>query len=168
LITFVEIFKSSIMIQRIQTVYLFIAAVAMGATYFLPLASVYGQNDILHFYTYKIMSDVPDSVSAFPDYFLWPLLTLAILIFILSVVAIFLYKNRRRQLNMVRFAIIAVILMIALFFFYYEKELGAAAAGVVGYETGAYMPVVSFVFLILAYRGIVHDEKLIRSADRLR
>jgi len=168
LITFVATFKSFIMIQRIQTVWLFIAAVAMGATYFLPLASVYGQSDVLHLYTYKIISDVPDSVSPFPDYFLWPLLTLAVLIFILSVTAIFLFKNRRRQLNMVRFAIIAVILMIALFFFYYEKELAAAATGVVGYETGAYMPVVSFVFLILAYRGIMHDEKLIRSADRLR
>ncbi|NOX85544.1 MAG: DUF4293 domain-containing protein [Chlorobi bacterium] len=156
------------MIQRIQTVYLFIAVVAMGATYFFPLASVYGNADSLVLYTYKIESLVPDSVIALPDYFLWPLLTLTILTIILGIVAIFLYKKRMRQLNIVRFAIIALILMIALFFFYYEKELGVAADGIVGYETGSYLPVVSFIFFILAYRGIIHDEKLIRSADRLR
>ncbi|MCU0396329.1 MAG: DUF4293 domain-containing protein [Chitinophagaceae bacterium] len=36
------------------------------------------------------------------------------------------------------------------------------------YKVGAALPVVSIVLLLLAYGGIRKDEKLIRSADRLR
>jgi len=35
-------------------------------------------------------------------------------------------------------------------------------------EPGIYLPIVSVVFLVLANRFIMKDEKLIRSADRLR
>lgn len=156
------------MIQRIQTLYLLFAAIVMGATFYFPLASVYGADDSLVLYSYKIVSLVPDNTPALPDYFMWPLQVITALTIFLAFVAIFLFKNRKRQLNIVRFAIILLIIMIALFFFYYEKELGLVAAGIVGYDTGAYFPVVSFIFFILAYRGIIHDEKLIRSADRLR
>lgn len=145
-----------------------LAAIAMGATFYFPLASVYGADDSLVLYTYKIVSLVPDSTPALPDYFMWPLQVIAVLTILLAFVTVFLFKNRKRQLNIVRFAIILLIIMIALFFFYYEKELELTASGIVGYDTGAYLPVVSFIFFILAYRGIIHDEKLIRSADRLR
>lgn len=156
------------MIQRIQTVYLLLAAIAMGATWFFPLASVYGTADSIMLYSYKVVSLVPDNIPAFSPYFMMPLQAISGLTFVLAIIAIFLFKNRRRQINMVRTAIIFLIVMIGLFFFYYEKELAAVAQGQVGYETGAYLPVVAFVFYVLAYRGIMNDEKLIRSANRLR
>jgi hypothetical protein len=58
--------------------------------------------------------------------------------------------------------------MIGSFFFYYVNVLEKASGGVTQYEIGSYMPLVAFVFYILSYRGIMSDEKLIRSADRLR
>jgi len=33
---------------------------------------------------------------------------------------------------------------------------------------GTYFPLISLVFLVLAYRFILKDEKLVKSADRLR
>lgn len=157
------------MIQRIQSVYLLLAAIAMGLTAYFPLADAIGSNDSLVLYTYKIVSLVPDSSPDLPVYFMWPMEVISVLVLIISLVTIFFYKNRMRQLGIIRIAIILLIIMIALFFFYYSPELEHISEGILGYKVpGAYLPIASFLFFILAYRGIIADEKLIRSADRLR
>jgi len=58
----------------------------------------------------------------------------------------------------------------ALIFFYYVPELEAITETNADYisEPGIYLSIVSVIFLILANRFIRKDEKLIRSADRLR
>lgn len=158
-----------IMIQRIQTAYLLLAAIAMGATAYFPLADAIGINDSIILYTYQVTSLVPDSVPDFPTYFMWPLMGISALVLLISLMAIFLYKNRMRQLNVLRVAVILLIVMIALFFFYYTPELERVSGGIVGYGIpGAYLPVATFIFFVLAYKGIISDIKLIRSADRLR
>lgn len=157
------------MIQRIQTVYLFLAAIAMGATAYFPLADAIGINDSLVLFTYQVTSLVPDSSPNFPSYFMWPMMGISALVLLISIVAIFLFKNRTRQLNVLRVAVILLIVMIALFFFYYTPELERVSGGIVGYGVpGAYLPIATFVFFVLAYKGIVSDIKLIRSAERLR
>lgn len=157
------------MIQRIQTVYLLLAAIAMGATFYFPLADAIGINDSLILYTYQIVSLVPDSLPEFPNYFMWPMIGIVALVLLFSIVTIFMYKNRMRQLNILRVVVILMLVLIALFFFYYTPDMERVSGGIIGYQVpGAYLPIVSFVFYVLAYRGIISDEKLIRSADRLR
>lgn len=157
------------MIQRIQTVYLLIAALAIGATIYFPLADAIGGDDSLILYTYQVISLVPDSVPDFPVYFIWPMLGISAFVLLISVIVIFLFKNRMRQLNILRVAIIFLIVMIALFFFYYTPELERVSGGIIGYRVpGSYLPIAAFIFYILAYKAIVADIKLIRSADRLR
>jgi peptidoglycan/LPS O-acetylase OafA/YrhL len=82
--------------------------------------------------------------------------------------AIFIYKNRRMQMKLVRGSVVLILIMIGIFFFYAVPLLEDASGTLAVYEIGSYMPLIAFVFLILAYRGILSDEKLIRSADRLR
>jgi hypothetical protein len=36
------------------------------------------------------------------------------------------------------------------------------------FEIGAYIPIINLLFLFLANRSILKDEKLVRSVDRLR
>ena len=157
------------MIQRIQSLYLLLAGIAMGATVYFPLADAIGSTDSLILYTYQVKSLVPGSTPDFPVYFMWPLMGICSLVLIVSVVTIFPYKNRIRQINILRIAVILLIVMIALFFFYYTPEMERASGGIVGYQVpGAYLPIATFLFYVLAYRGIIADEKLIRSADRLR
>lgn len=156
------------MIQRIQTVYLILASGVMLATYFFPLAAAIGINDSLVLYSYKIISLVPDQVPNLPDYFIWPMLGISVFVILLSIFSIFLFKLRQRQLNFIRICIVLLLGLIALFFFYYSPEMENASGAVVDYEIGAYLPVVALVFFILAYRGIISDIKLLRSADRLR
>ena len=157
------------MIQRIQTVYLSLAVAALAAMFYFPLASfIGGPNDQLIYYMYSVVSKMPDSTTDLPVYFIYPIFGLAVLTIILSLTAIFLFKNRMGQLKLVRGGIILILIMIAVFFFYAAPLLEAASGTIAEYEIGSYMPVLAFVFLILAYRGIMADEKLIRSADRLR
>jgi hypothetical protein len=72
------------------------------------------------------------------------------------------------QIRLVRGGIIMILAMIAVFFFYSAPLLEEASGAMAEYEIGSYAPLIAFVFLILANRGILADEKLIRSADRLR
>jgi peptidoglycan/LPS O-acetylase OafA/YrhL len=157
------------MIQRIQSVYLFLVVVSLGAMFFFPLASfIGGDKDQLIFYVYKLVSEVPDSSPDVPSWFVLPNLALTSLSLLISLTAIFMYKNRKLQIKMVRLVVILILGQIAAFFFYYATTLENASGILPEYEVGAYMPLIAFVFLILAYRGIQSDEKLIRSSERLR
>ncbi len=158
------------MIQRIQTVYMLLAVIALLAMFYYPLASfIGGSNDQLVYYVYSVKSEIPGSSPEIPSYFIYPILSTSALSVFLSFVAILMFKNRRMQMKLVRGSIVLILIMIGVFFFYaaplLEKASGVAYAE---YEIGSYMPLIAFVFLILAYRGIQADEKLIRSADRLR
>ena len=159
------------MIQRIQTVYLALAFIAMLAMFYFPLASfIGGTNDHLIYYVYNVKSEMPSGNPEIPSFFTYPILALAVLASLFSFMAIFMYKNRRMQMKLVRGSIILILAMIAVFFFY-ATPLLEKASGLVGfaeYDIGTYMPLIAFVFLFLANRAIMSDEKLIRSADRLR
>ena len=84
----------------------------------------------------------------------WQSLVFAIL-GVISLVAIFLYKNRKRQMWIVAFLLLASILV-----FVYAIDISALIMGI--------LSVVSMFLAVLAIRAIRKDEKLVRSADRLR
>jgi hypothetical protein len=100
----------------------------------------------------------------------FPLLLLNILVGIMSLAAIFLYKKRMSQARVVRFAILLNIVFIGLVFFVYARIIETNLMASPDYldEAGIYFPLISLIFLILANRAIIKDEKLVRSIDRLR
>lgn len=158
------------MIQRIQSVFLFLAFAACVALFFFPLAGIYSPTYTYHFFVYELKNMVPGEPSIFSFMTTLPLLLANILTGLLAAVSIFLYKNRGTQARVVRFAIFTDIVMIALIFFVYaqiiERNLGASPDYLA--EAGIYFPLIALIFLILANRFIVKDERLVRSADRLR
>lgn len=158
------------MIQRIQTVFLILAFLATVALFFFPMAGIYSNTAAYKFYVYELKNMVPGEVSIFSFMTTFPLLLINILVAAISLSCIFLYKNRVLQAKLVRFAILAEIILIVLIFFVYaqiiEKNLLASPDYLE--EAGIYFPLISLVFLILANRSIMKDEKLVRSVDRLR
>jgi hypothetical protein len=156
------------MIQRKQSLFLLGAVAALLALFFFPLAKFIGDIDSLELYTYKLESLVPDQFPSFPSILILVLAFLVVLMLLIALVSIFMYKNRKMQMFLVKTGIIINLVLIAGFFFYYVSELEIATGALVTYEVGTYLLLLPFVFFILAYRGIVSDEKLIRSADRLR
>lgn len=136
------------MIQRIQTIWLLLAAAASFAS--LKLSFYSGKKDAVLF----------EQLSGSTGGFL--LLVLSVAVALLAVVSIFLFKNRKLQM---RLALAAMLLQLVVLFLYIQQT----AAFLEG--TYTLTSVVSFavpVLLILAVLGIRKDEKLIKSMDRLR
>jgi hypothetical protein len=156
------------MIQRKQSLFLLGAFAALVALFFFPLAKFIGDIDSLELYIYKLVSLVPDQNPEFPAILILVLVFMAVLMLLITMVSIFMYKNRKMQIFLVKSGIIINLFLIAGFFFYFVNELEKVTGALVTYEAGTYLLLVPFVFFVLAYRGIQSDEKLIRSADRLR
>ena len=105
----------------------------------------------------------------------WPLVVLAILTGAVALVSIFLYSNRVAQMRVVAVAFLLNVVYVFLVFFWavdayakiVEQAMNAADPRVTWY-VGAYAPIVSLVFLVLAHRAIKKDEMKVRAADRLR
>jgi len=161
------------MIQRIQSLFLILAALASILLFFFPLAGIYASHATYKFYIYELQNQAPLEPGEQPIFTFMttlPLLVLNIGVIILTVITIFLYKNRITQMKLVRFAVLLEIVMIALILFIYasiiEKNLFVSPDYLS--EAGIYFPLVALVFLILANRSILKDEKLVRSVERLR
>ena len=95
------------------------------------------------------------------------LVALILLCAIVSLIAVFLFKNRKLQMKITQLSIIlnAVVLVGV---FYYSNAAEEAADAKMHYQVGILMPLIAIIFLILAYRSIKKDEDLVRAADRLR
>ncbi len=96
------------------------------------------------------------------------LLTIATAIFgFIPLILIFLYKNRKRQMMLVYGA---VVILIGLSFWLAQTVKGATdtVMQISDYGIGAGLSSVAILFLVLAGKGINRDEKLVKSADRLR
>ena len=158
------------MIQRIQTIFLFIVVVACILLLFFPLAGIYSDLFTYKFYIYELKNMVPGQEPVFHKYAAIPLLVLNLAVAVLAAISIFLYKNRVMQLKLVRFCIFIEIVMIALIFFPYANMIQKALLSTPDYlsEAGIYFPLIALIFLILSNRFILKDERLVRSSDRLR
>lgn len=154
------------MIQRIQTLYLFIVAGLFIALMFLPLAVIHS-GDV--FYSFDVtglntMTTPPELV--FPT---WSLLAIAAIIILLSFVIIFMYKKRILQMRMCVFNALLMIGFCALFGFYVWK-IGShpELPGTVSIRPWASFPIIALILNYLAIRNIGADEALVRSLERLR
>lgn len=139
------------MIQRLQSLWLLMAAVFAFLTFRFPFynGSVTDKDNLLQPAKFTASFDI-----------LTIILTAILIIFCL--ISIFLFKNRILQL---RFTIAAIVVSILDLVVYFTK-LNKFAKGELSLAS-----VFSFiipVILFLAARGIWKDEKLIKSLDRLR
>ncbi|WP_298550946.1 DUF4293 domain-containing protein [uncultured Algibacter sp.] len=136
------------MLQRIQTVYLLLAAgVSAGLIFVFELWVT--EADIKVF-----AADVNYVFAAF--------LTSAFF----SMVAIFRYKNRKSQFMLGRLNIILNFILLGFFVYQSLNVSGETAVSKKG--IGMLLPIVSIVLLALANKAIKKDEELVKSVDRLR
>lgn len=149
------------MIQRIQSIYLALASGASLALFGLPFASTAEPvNESALF---------ADSVYNISDHIVLTLLFAGA--GLLALVTIFLFNNRSLQINLSRVAIVATIvgLILGVVLFLNDSitkngdNLPDPDDGL-----GIFLPIVAIVLLFLALRNIRKDDKLVKSADRLR
>ena len=142
------------MIQRIQSFWLFIAALLNTGIIFM------------NFYQLPTINGIDSSVGV-TNYD--PALLLTVLIILLPLATIFKYKNRKQQLKMCYISIAGIISLVALQqvrIFALLKITPPTSAG--SYWFGAVLLPLALLSIILAIVGIRKDDKLIKSVDRLR
>lgn len=149
------------MIQRIQTVFLLLAAAAGFGQFALPYLSTEQGNPAA---TLPALSDNVVNPMDNPG-----LLGLCVLSGIVSVVAIFFFKNRPLQARLAGGAAVAAILLTVLAgFVVFQTVQQLPSGGSTAYGVGLALPVIALIFNWLAAKFIRKDEHLVRSADRLR
>lgn len=145
------------MIQRIQSIYLFIAGLGFLSHFGTDLA---GSNVPVQ----QLLADRIYEIQDSPI-----LIGLTVLGALLAIGAIFIYKNRGLQQKMSIFVVICSLFLPLVAFLLVYNE---GATDMVGLEiedkAGLYLCAVPLIFGILAYRGINKDDKLVKSMDRLR
>jgi hypothetical protein len=136
------------MLQRIQTVYLFLAALSSGGLIFVfqlwensQGEAVYAQDDNMVFILFLISA-------------------------LISLVTIFLFKNRKLQFVLGRLNILLNFILLGLFVYWSLMVPGESNISEKG--IGMLIPIISIVFLVLANKAIKKDEDLVKSVDRLR
>lgn len=158
------------MIQRIQTVYLAAGALALIILFFFPLASFLSDISYTKFYITHLQTLTPGAEAAINNNLILPLAVFNGIIALVALMSIFLYKRRLFQSRMVKLCILMSIVLVGLIFFVYSPLVAKALSTEANYRDsfGLYLILIAIVMFVLANRGIMNDEKLVRSADRLR
>jgi tellurite resistance protein TehA-like permease len=136
------------MIQRIQSLYLFVSAMLSAI---LPLF-------------FPLWKDI----KLMPIYFTTDLAYIILfgLSTIMALVSILLYKKRQNQFVLNRLNIILNFILIGLFVYRSLKLSGEVSVS--EKDIAMFVPLVSIVLLVLANKAIKKDEDLVKSVDRLR
>ena len=143
------------MIQRIQTIYLFLASIVSGGLIFV----------------FNLWNTLKEQIFVL-DLFQEELVTIKLIPFmfitsaVLSISTIFLYKDRKLQ-----FVIGRVIVLINLFLLVLLIYLSLTLSGETSVSEkgiGMFIPILAILLLVLANKAIKKDEDLVKSVDRLR
>ena len=161
------------MIQRIQTVYLLLAAFVTALPVWLPYASFSGADGSVAYTLIGSEFHRPDGSTIVTGPVLMSLIMI-ILSGLVLLTSVFLFKNRKVQLATVYSAVFSEIVLLGTFALSIMKthkafeEAGTAVSFNPGGSLGLLAPLLAVILIILAARGIKKDEALVRSADRIR
>jgi len=144
------------MLQRIQTVYLVVAILLTGLASFLLPFWVDQNNEIVYLKSLLVSEDV-----------LFVIVPILFMVSgILSILTLLLFKNRTKQIIYNRLNIVVNFLLLGIIVYHQLKLPGGAIVSEKG--IGVFIPLIVVVFLALANKAIIKDDKLVKSVDRLR
>jgi len=129
------------MLQRIQSVFLFISSVITPIMiFFVPIFEL-------------------ESKEMFASDFLWAKVFLFIST-LLSLISITLYKNRKNQILLCSFSRTQITIALILLLFMYKKQMNV--------KIELFLFAIPYLLLILSSYFIKRDDKLVKSSDRIR
>lgn len=150
------------MIQRKQTVFLFLALLATIACLCLPVGSFEPQgmgteNQLMNLWI--------NEANGGRNFSVWALFAILLVTCPINTFAIFDYHNRKRQ---ARFCMFSMLMIIGWYIVYgvFSQVLMPGFTFHVGFA--ACLPLIAFILLWFARHSILADEALVRAADRIR
>lgn len=155
------------MLQRIQTIWLFLATACLFALFLFPYVQFLDSAGAAKVIKVTGVYQSVNGAVVQTDNFL-RLTISTVIIALVPFLIMFYYKNRKRQISLCYAAVLGVIIYSFAIANTARKVIGDIELSLDNYAVGALLPSIAIFFIILASRGIRRDEKLVRSADRLR
>jgi len=149
------------MIQRIQSLWLFLASVLAVVMYFFPVIELNADNSVM-VWSYESISVAGINGFIQTGYIIAGLLGL---IAFFSFIAIFLYKRRTLQM---RFCTVISLLDIFLVILIVVFSINKADSPGITIGLSAVLPIIIFILVLMARRAVRRDELLVKAADRIR
>lgn len=144
------------MIQRIQTIFFFLAAACFGGEFATSFASSSkGISGIFSDQLYNLSDHIGLQI-------------IAGLGIILCIATIFLYKNRNLQIKLGYLVTTTAILLPVAAVLIYMNQMEGLDTAEVQDRIGLYLPIGMILFALLGVRYVKKDSKLVESMDRLR
>lgn len=158
------------MIQRKQSLFLLAAALAALVTYLFPVMRYEATPELAYVYrTTGIFTaagvPVVDAELKFPVAFLFAFIAAVLF------ASIFFYRNRPRQITVVRASYVLILLSVYLLISQHlslQAYLSQGRTLSTSPGISLFLPAMIGLFAYLAERGIRNDEQLVKAADRLR
>jgi len=144
------------MLQRIQTVYLIIAILLAGVAAFMVPFWQNANNELVYLNSMLQTEDIP--LLAVPILFM-----VSALMTFLTIIS---FKNRTKQIIYNRVNIVINFFLLGIVVYHQLKLPGETFVSEKG--IGVFIPLLMIVFLALANKAIIKDDKLVKSVDRLR
>jgi len=148
------------MIQRKQTLFLLAAFILIIVCMCMHVATLYGNEGIAFAKVYNLWLTDGQGHHTFRSA---PLFVCLLLSALLSLVTIFMYMKRKLQAAL---CIVNMVLLVA--WFVLLAVLPQSTGGMMVLEWTVVLPAISILLQFMARRGILADEKLVRSLDRIR
>jgi hypothetical protein len=155
------------MIQRIQSLYLFLTSLVSILFLKGPFLTFFDKSGSEIKLTFSGIFKFAVNADTFKMGESWPLLVMVVLIPLLSLVIIFFYKNRSFQLLLSGILILLVSVFIGVSLVYTYTIISQNDAAFSSWYK-LIIPAIQLMLSFLAYRGIKKDDNLVKSYDRLR
>lgn len=155
------------MIQRIQTLYMFLGFATAVVLFFLPLVGFNLQGEEAVEYQLLTFESIRPLGISMQSLLMPVIMNTAVALLLL--INIFLYKSRKIQKRLLLMAMVLNLATLGGSFFVADqitslKEVTSEAS----YKLGIYAPLLIMMFIVFANRGIRKDDKLMKSSERLR
>lgn len=155
------------MIQRKQTLYLLLATIVTFVALMMPVAELSPLTLGVNHVVYNYWVSVSNGVTLQADYSVMPLAILLLLAGTFQVLTIFLYRRRPLQASCCFGIMCLHIIWYVAYVTLMIMKAGEYSADW-HFSWAAILPLISLVLVFLARRGVLADEALVRSSERLR
>lgn len=156
------------MIQRIQTLYLFVIVVLSLITLFSPIAGFQNlESAELYRLNYQGLFLIDSNIGELFRTSTWMLTSLMVIVPLICLIVIFLFRKRILQIRLIIFSLVLMAGFYALLFIYLW-QFGKVLNATWYLEIVSAFPLINIILSVLSIRAIGKDEALVKSLKRIR
>ena len=155
------------MIQRIQTLYLFLTTILPLLLIKIKTLKFISGNGTEYYLRFKGLYSAGSDLTATLIKPAWIIAVLIVGTSLTSLLTIFLFRKRKLQISLCVIGLVLSAGHIVAIVFYYSQLIRVYNAVFIP-VIGVFIPVLVVILFLLAWRGIKKDDDLIKSYERLR